>query len=128
MMNQRMSIYDLDDFTQVINPHQRYVLNTDRKKSRAEIDGISAGRKKDPPTMDELFRTDNFYRDTKSLLVLFQLMGIMPIERVSAGKYLNYCLYYKIFFILIFQVTLNLTGFPDQLSGHIFYSLLKQFT
>lgn len=89
MMSQRMSIYDLDDFTQVTNPHQKYVQNTDRKKSRGEIERFSAGNVKEPPSPEELFQTDNFYRDTKSLLVLFQIMGIMPIERVSPGDLKN---------------------------------------
>lgn len=36
----------------------------------------------DPELLD---RYDNFYQTTKSLLVLFQIMGVMPIER-DKGK------------------------------------------
>lgn len=37
----------------------------------------------DPELLDQY---DNFYQTTKSLLVLFQIMGVMPIERSSLGK------------------------------------------
>lgn len=37
----------------------------------------------DPHAMDE---HDSFYHTTKSLLVLFQIMGIMPIMRSPKGE------------------------------------------
>lgn len=40
----------------------------------------------DEPDPDLLERYDNFYQTTKSLLVLFQIMGVMPIERAGKGK------------------------------------------
>lgn len=37
---------------------------------------------------DALDKHDSFYYTTKSLLVLFQIMGIMPIMRSPKGDYL----------------------------------------
>lgn len=37
----------------------------------------------DPELLEEY---DNFYQTTKSLLVLFQIMGVMPIERPTKGR------------------------------------------
>lgn len=39
---------------------------------------------------DMLDKYDSFYHTTKSLLVLFQIMGIMPIMRSPKGKI--YCI------------------------------------
>lgn len=36
--------------------------------------------------VDLLDKYDSFYDTTKSLLVLFQIMGIMPIQRSPKGK------------------------------------------
>lgn len=36
--------------------------------------------------VDLLDKYDSFYHTTKSLLVLFQIMGIMPIRRSGPGK------------------------------------------
>lgn len=36
--------------------------------------------------VDLLDKHDSFYHTTKSLLVLFQIMGIMPIKRSAPGK------------------------------------------
>lgn len=36
--------------------------------------------------VDLLDEYDSFYHTTKSLLVLFQIMGIMPIKRSAPGK------------------------------------------
>lgn len=38
-------------------------------------------RGSDQPDPYVLHHYDNFYHTTKSLLVLFQIMGVMPIER-----------------------------------------------
>ncbi|KAK9874019.1 hypothetical protein WA026_002373 [Henosepilachna vigintioctopunctata] len=46
------------------------------KKKRAEED----------PDPEALEKYDSFYHTTKSLLVLFQIMGVMPIERSGKGK------------------------------------------
>lgn len=43
--------------------------------------GIRIGK----PDPELLHQYDNFYQTTKSLLVLFQIMGVMPIER-ETGK------------------------------------------
>lgn len=42
---------------------------------------------KDGPMLDD---HDSFYKTTKSLLVLFQIMGVMPIMRVTKGISKNY--------------------------------------
>lgn len=36
--------------------------------------------------VDLLDKYDSFYHTTKSLLVLFQIMGIMPIKRSAPGE------------------------------------------
>lgn len=38
-------------------------------------------RQSDLPDPNIVHHYDNFYHTTKSLLVLFQIMGVMPIER-----------------------------------------------
>lgn len=48
---------------------------------RISYGGIS-GVDEDPQL---LYDFDNFYKTTKSLLVLFQVMGVMPIERSALG-------------------------------------------
>lgn len=40
----------------------------------------------DPDEMDE---HDSFYHTTKSLLILFQIMGVMPIMRNARGENLK---------------------------------------
>lgn len=37
----------------------------------------------DDELLEKLDHYDNFYDTTKSLLVLFQIMGVMPIERLK---------------------------------------------
>lgn len=39
----------------------------------------------DNELLEKLHTYDNFYQTTKSLLILFQIMGVMPIERLR-GK------------------------------------------
>ena len=49
---------------------------------------------------DMLDKYDSFYHTTKSLLVLFQIMGIMPIMRSPKGKIYRLSNYiYKIIII-----------------------------
>lgn len=95
MMEHRLSIFDIEE-SHVINPHQRHMRNTERKRSKAIVDGWTENEvNTEKPSPEELFRTDNFYRDTKSLLVLFQIMGVMPIERAGPGN-LNLCKIFNI--------------------------------
>ena len=37
--------------------------------------------------IDLLDKYDSFYKTTKSLLVLFQIMGVMPIARCAPGEW-----------------------------------------
>lgn len=45
----------------------------------------ASGVRVNNPDPELLHQYDNFYHTTKSLLVLFQIMGVMPIER-ETGK------------------------------------------
>lgn len=74
----------------VRNPHQKRVQDENLKGTRFKInsDTLSAKSQRneiepDPELLEEY---DNFYQTTKSLLVLFQIMGVMPIERPTKGK------------------------------------------
>lgn len=69
------------------NPHQKHVRDSIRKRlSKADIEDHGGELETDVPTEHQLWEHDSFYRDTKSLLNLFQLMGVMPIERSGLGK------------------------------------------
>lgn len=70
------------------NPHQRLNVKKPTKvvtNVRSAVSGISK-RQEDKPDPVLLEKYDNFYQTTKSLLVLFQIMGVMPIERSEIGK------------------------------------------
>ncbi|CAO1392119.1 unnamed protein product [Diamesa serratosioi] len=87
-----------DHYDKILNPHQRKLLeDTNRIKDKINQlnqlnkDGIGSPsslyiRKKviemNPDLLD---KHDSFYHSTKSLLVLFQIMGIMPIMRSPKG-------------------------------------------
>lgn len=69
------------------NPHQRRTFDRlDKEKASNEVNlekSRKSGTKRytvdpDPEVLDSY---DFFYKTTKSLLVLFQIMGVMPIER-----------------------------------------------
>ncbi|GLV40378.1 Gustatory receptor 21a [Carabus blaptoides fortunei] len=141
MMEHRLSIFDIEDH-HVSNPHQRYVKNTERKRSKAIVDVWSEDViKTDKPSPEELFRTDNFYRDTKSLLVLFQIMGVMPIERAGIGHtewnwisrttIYSYILFISetVYVTIVFKARLELTlqkgkRFDEYIYNFIFLSIL----
>lgn len=55
----------------------------------------------DPDLLD---KHDSFYHTTKSLLVLFQIMGVMPIQRSPPG---NLLFAYKIIQTNIFGMTVR---------------------
>lgn len=59
-----------------------------------------------------LDKHDSFYHTTKSLLVLFQISGIMPIMRVPPGKYIvlkqNITIIYHNLSILIQKLNLSI--------------------
>lgn len=53
-----------------------------RNKNVAELAKTpSSQRGSDQPDPEIVHHYDNFYHTTKSLLILFQIMGVMPIER-----------------------------------------------
>lgn len=79
----------------VLNPNQRQLMEDDRRL-REKIQQINeAGAGSDAATyirqdnqeedVDILDKYDSFYHTTKSLLVMFQIMGIMPIMRTPKG-------------------------------------------
>lgn len=74
--------------SQIRNPHQRRHHDQKNKfitQIRSATSGVRLSRDMEPdPAMLEKY--DNFYQTTKSLLVLFQIMGVMPIERSELGK------------------------------------------
>lgn len=61
-----------------------------RKQSMFSESSINSGileKRTRKVSVDEetLLKYDQFYKTTKSLLVLFQIMGVMPIMRTSPG-------------------------------------------
>nr|UNE74348.1 gustatory receptor 1 [Holotrichia oblita] len=83
-----MDYYDHEILYHVKNPHQR-VTENNIKVQRASISDTEHNFKKtaeDEPDPELLDQFDSFYQTTKSLLVLFQIMGVMPIERSGKGK------------------------------------------
>lgn len=82
-------MYDESDlkFSQHIrNPHQRIRDKRHITKIHTPTSGerrLGRDIEPDPELLDQY---DNFYQTTKSLLVLFQIMGVMPIERSHLGK------------------------------------------
>lgn len=73
---------------QIRNPHHRLQVQKPVKvitNVRSAESGI-AKRQEAKPDPVLLEKYDNFYQTTKSLLVLFQIMGVMPIERAEIGK------------------------------------------
>ncbi|KAK9717552.1 7tm Chemosensory receptor [Popillia japonica] len=70
----------------VLNPHQRKIEGN-VKAQRLSDAGLEINAKGDSePDPELLEQFDSFYKTTKSLLVLFQIMGVMPIERSGKGK------------------------------------------
>lgn len=62
--------------------HERNDFYTIRNKNVAELAKTpSSQRGSDQPDPEIVHHYDNFYHTTKSLLILFQIMGVMPIER-----------------------------------------------
>ncbi|XP_015837537.1 gustatory and odorant receptor 22 [Tribolium castaneum] len=65
-------------------------LHPDDAIRRAKIVKVAASptsaNPDEEPDPELLDRYDNFYQTTKSLLVLFQIMGVMPIERSGKGR------------------------------------------
>jgi hypothetical protein len=86
-----------DNHDKILNPHQRQLLE-DTRRVKEQMEQLERQRgfrgsfdlyvrkaeeKFDPDEMDKL---DSFYHTTKSLLVLFQIMGVMPIMRAPSGE------------------------------------------
>jgi gustatory receptor len=91
----------------ILNPHQRQLWE-DTKRVKEQIEqmesqrGIGSPRdlyvrrKEEKFNPDEMDARDSFYYTTKSLLVLFQLMGVMPIMRSPKGEFCVLKLFLKI--------------------------------
>ncbi|GAB0092565.1 Gustatory receptor [Sergentomyia squamirostris] len=88
-------IHPEDNLHKVLNPNQRQILEDERRlakklKKLADENGSATQaflrpreEESDPDLLDY---HDSFYKTTKSLLVLFQIMGIMPIMRSPPGS------------------------------------------
>lgn len=57
-----------------------------RRKNIVHVATPASGKPAHEADPELLEQYDNFYQTTKSLLILFQIMGIMPIERAGKGK------------------------------------------
>lgn len=76
------------DHLQSLEPEQQQHLHVKKPKVITNVRSASgiAQRHEHKPDPVLLEKYDNFYDTTKSLLVLFQIMGVMPIERAELGK------------------------------------------
>lgn len=77
-------IRNVDEESQTY-PHQRK-QKAQMIASIRSASGVSRNKDKYEPDPMLLDQYDSFYQTTKSLLVLFQIMGVMPIERSEIGK------------------------------------------
>ena len=82
-MNQPSKKNDQIQHTNYLGPEYAVYQRTNIVKIAASP---SVYNPDDQPDPDLLEQYDNFYQTTKSLLVLFQIMGVMPIERSAKGK------------------------------------------
>lgn len=83
-----------DNPNRVLNPNQRQQLEDERRLKQkiqqmnetGDVTSHTYIRKEDvEEDVDILDKYDSFYYTTKSLLVMFQIMGIMPIMRTPRG-------------------------------------------
>lgn len=78
-----------NNFFRARNPHQRTTQNINQNLRQSQIVDVAVtpeANDRNNPESDVLDHYDNFYHTTKSLLVLFQIMGVMPIERNPKGN------------------------------------------
>lgn len=70
------------------NPHQKVEDDNERAKrlSNVGLENEDFFKKDDEEDLELLYEFDSFYKTTKSLLVLFQIMGLVPIERSGVGR------------------------------------------
>lgn len=70
------------------NPHQKFVdyLKPQDEGQKGRRRPSEINREVDEEDPELLDKYDSFYITTKSLLVLFQIMGVMPIERSGLGN------------------------------------------
>ncbi|KAJ3649717.1 hypothetical protein Zmor_021442 [Zophobas morio] len=137
-MNQPSKKNDQIQHTNYLGPEYAVYQRTNIVKIAASP---SVYNPDDQPDPDLLEQYDNFYQTTKSLLVLFQIMGVMPIERSAKGKttfrWLSstsiyaYCIFAgeTIFVSMVFRERLNLIlqpgkRFDEYIYGIIFLSIL----
>lgn len=91
-----ISVGFTDNYDKILNPHQRQLLE-DTKRIRTQLEQLESQRGFGTPDLflrksekkfspSEMDARDSFYHTTKSLLVLFQLMGVMPIMRSLSGS------------------------------------------
>ena len=87
----------MDSTDKILNPYQRQLFE-DTQRVKEQIQQLDRQRGIGSPTNlyvrkveekvepEEMDLRDSFYHTTKSLLVLFQIMGVMPIMRSPKGK------------------------------------------
>ncbi|KAF5283827.1 hypothetical protein FQA39_LY04647 [Lamprigera yunnana] len=130
----------------VQNPHQRILADKLYNKRLSDVtDGLSTASIRgftDNPDPEILDNYDFFYKTTKSLLVLFQIMGVMPIERsgvaqttfrwTSKTTIYAYVIYSAetVYVLYVLQARVNLLleerkRFDEYIYGVIFLSLLS---
>ncbi|XP_076267040.1 gustatory and odorant receptor 22-like isoform X2 [Rhynchophorus ferrugineus] len=111
-----------------------------RPSQRIRIQSGDPTRGNKDPDPGLLDKYDNFYDTTKSLLVLFQIMGVMPIERMKGGTIFRWhspttCWAYFVYLVetlfvsIIFKERLQLIlkpgkRFDEYIYGVIFLSIL----
>ncbi|XP_066245271.1 gustatory and odorant receptor 22-like isoform X2 [Euwallacea similis] len=139
-----MSLVSIDAHTLFLQAHARDYSATSRRKSdNIRIVTPNTHRPEHEPDeelLDKLERYDSFYDTTKSLLVMFQIMGVMPIERrkgktvfrwfsvVTGWAYFLYIVE-TIFVSIVFRERLLLIlqpgkRFDEYIYGIIFISIL----
>ncbi|XP_060536116.1 gustatory and odorant receptor 22-like [Cylas formicarius] len=121
-------------------PHVKKMSGNIRKSEVREVATATTHRDIEPDDPNLLEEHDNFYQTTKSLLVLFQIMGVMPIERLKGNTIFRwrspttiwaYCIYSieTIFVSIVFKERLILIlqpgkRFDEYIYGVIFLSIL----
>ncbi|KAG5863963.1 hypothetical protein JTB14_019072 [Gonioctena quinquepunctata] len=118
------------------NPHQLRNRSINALVHKPiQVTGTPAVVTIDQPDPEVLHQYDSFYHTTKSLLVLFQIMGVMPIER-AVGKTTyrwlsptNIWAYFifiaeTIFVTIVFKERLNLVLLPGKRFDEYIYAII----
>ncbi|CAH1112366.1 unnamed protein product [Psylliodes chrysocephalus] len=116
------------------NPHQQRAEYL-KKPPIIQVAESPEGSVMDQSQAEILHHHDNFYHTTKSLLILFQIMGVMPIERevgrttyrwTSATNVWAYFIFSveTIFVTIVFQERLKLVLLPGKRFDEYIYAII----